>query len=95
MQTGKHGQWYAGIERLELLNRETGDEIDLTAPHQIIGGQPVDGFDRVPRRSRANLRPPSRSASVIDRLLKNQHPVEALSKFMGHARRLQKLYNHE
>ena len=29
-----------------------------------------------PRRSRANLRPPSRSASVIDRLLKNQNPLE-------------------
>ena len=28
------------------------------------------------RRSRANLRPPSRSASVIDRLLKNQNPLE-------------------
>jgi hypothetical protein len=29
-----------------------------------------------PRRSRANLRPPSRSASVIDRLLKNQNPLD-------------------
>src|SRR5215469_11787870 len=29
-----------------------------------------------PRRSRANLRPRSRSASVIDRLLKNQNPLE-------------------
>jgi hypothetical protein len=29
-----------------------------------------------PRRSRANLRAPSRSASVIDRLLKNQNPLE-------------------
>jgi hypothetical protein len=29
-----------------------------------------------PRRSRANLRPPSRSACVIDRLLKNQNPLE-------------------
>ena len=29
-----------------------------------------------PRRSRANLRPPSRSAPVIDRLLKNQNPLE-------------------
>ena len=28
------------------------------------------------RRSRANLRPPSRSATVIDRLLKNQNPLE-------------------
>jgi hypothetical protein len=31
-----------------------------------------------PCRSRANLRPPSRSASVIDRLLKNQNPLEKL-----------------
>src|SRR6516162_2184785 len=30
-----------------------------------------------PRRSRANLRPRSRSASVIDRLLKNQNPLES------------------
>ena len=29
-----------------------------------------------PRRSRANLRPPSRSASAVDRLLKNQNPLE-------------------
>ena len=29
-----------------------------------------------PRRSRANLRPRSRHASVIDRLLKNQNPLE-------------------
>ena len=29
-----------------------------------------------PRRSRANLRPPSRSACVIDQLLKNQNPLE-------------------
>ena len=29
-----------------------------------------------PRRSRANLRPRSRSASVIYRLLKNQNPLE-------------------
>jgi hypothetical protein len=29
-----------------------------------------------PRRSRANLRPRSQSASVIDRLLKNQNPLE-------------------
>ena len=28
-----------------------------------------------PRRSRANLRPPSRSASAIDRLLKYQNPL--------------------
>ena len=34
------------------------------------------GVKRQPRRSRANLRPPSRSASVIDRLLKNQNPLE-------------------
>jgi hypothetical protein len=33
-------------------------------------------YDQQPRRSRANLRPPSRSASAIDRLLKNQHGLE-------------------
>src|SRR5215469_14083942 len=32
--------------------------------------------NRAARRSRANLRPRSRSASVIDRLLKNQNPLE-------------------
>jgi|SRR6516164_3545352 len=31
---------------------------------------------RKPRRSRANLRSPSRSASAVDRLLKNQNPLE-------------------
>ena len=31
---------------------------------------------RKPLRSRANLRPPSRFASVIDRLLRNQNPLE-------------------
>jgi hypothetical protein len=34
------------------------------------------GISEKPRRSRANLRPRSRSASVIDRLLKNQNPLE-------------------
>src|SRR5689334_38912 len=45
VQTSEHGQWYAGIERLELLDRETRDKIDLTASHRIVGGEPVDGFD--------------------------------------------------
>ena len=36
--------------------------------------------------SRANLRPPSRSASVIDRLLKNQNPLENCNNF-DHPRR--------
>jgi len=45
VQTGEHSQWHAGIERLELLDSETRDEIDLTAPHQIVGGQPVDRLD--------------------------------------------------
>ena len=34
-----------------------------------------------PRRSRANLRPPSRSACVIDRLRKNQNPLEKRNNF--------------
>src|SRR5215469_3267363 len=34
-----------------------------------------------PRRSRANLRPPSRSACVIDRLRKNQDPLEKRNNF--------------
>jgi len=41
--------------------------------------QQVDSLiagDHAPSRSRANLRPPSRSASVIDPLLKNQNPLE-------------------
>src|ERR1700751_5845297 len=45
MQTGEHGHWYAGIERLELLDRETRDEIDLTAPDRIVGSEPFDRFD--------------------------------------------------
>src|SRR5262249_32324172 len=44
MQTGEHGQWYPGIERLELLDRETRDEIDLTAPDRIVG-KSLDHFD--------------------------------------------------
>ena len=37
---------------------------------------PLNQAHAKPRRSRANLRPPSRSACVIDRLRKNQNPLE-------------------
>jgi len=43
-------------------------------------------FIEKPRRSRANLRPRSRSASVIDRLLKNQNPLKIVIIF-EHPRR--------
>ena len=39
-------------------------------------GTPILAGGHAPSRSRANLRPQSRSASVIDRLLKNQNPLE-------------------
>jgi hypothetical protein len=42
-------------------------------PARAVSGHPPL---RKPRRSRANLRPRSRSASVIDRLFKNQNPLE-------------------
>jgi len=35
----------------------------------------IPSSSKKPRRSRANLRPPSRSASVIDRLLKKAEPI--------------------
>ena len=45
---------------------------------RALPAMPLSGqrTDQKPRRSRANLRPRSRSASVIDRLLKNQNPLE-------------------
>ena len=39
-------------------------------------GRSITVSPQKPRRSRANLRPRSRCASVIDRLLKNQQPLE-------------------
>jgi hypothetical protein len=62
-----------------------GTEFDLTEfetgrPDGEIGlGQPTPASaarQQNRSRSRANLRPRSRSASVIDRLLKNQNPLE-------------------
>jgi len=41
-----------------------------------VASQRVTRLSQKPRRSRANLRPRSRSTSVIDRLLKNQNPLE-------------------
>jgi len=43
---------------------------------QTLTGSDMEPLRQRPRRSRANLRPRSRSASVIDRLLKNQDPLE-------------------
>ena len=42
---------------------------------------------RKPRRSRANLRSPSRSASATDRLLKNQNALEKIVIIFDHPRR--------
>jgi len=70
------------------LNEPFGDNInwDLIPnfainSSSIIPTNPVYGLNALggvprPRHSRANLRSPSRSASVIDRLLKNQNPLE-------------------
>ena len=44
--------------------------------HTRTAGLTTSARRAKPRRSRANLRPPSRSASPIDRLLKNQNPLE-------------------
>jgi 2-furoyl-CoA dehydrogenase large subunit len=45
-------------------------------PEAIHVEAAIDTPAAKPRRSRANLRPPSRSACVIDRLRKNQNPLE-------------------
>jgi hypothetical protein len=49
-------------------------------------GRNTEAEGPLARRSRANLRPRSRSASVIDRLLKNQNPLEIVIIF-DHPRR--------
>jgi hypothetical protein len=75
---------FEGIAERKLPRRQLTENGIVEIGGRDLGRVPDEGGARSPaggdcpnpRRSRANLRPPSRSVSVIDRLPKNQNPLE-------------------
>ena len=80
---GVDGVTFEAIEAqgAEALLEQLRDELTariykpLPARRDDKGVHWFAGPPQKPRRSRANLLSPSRSASAIDRLLKNQNPI--------------------
>jgi len=68
-------QWASRLSRVQRCSADLL-ESRSSAVRPVRGQGQHRPSGQKPRRSRANLRPRSRPASVIDRLLKNQNPLE-------------------